>query len=588
MCLCARVYVAFGLCDCKHSLTLLSYHVPSSLLPATIFTVTGFRTHTPEALVETDHDPVWRVAKMFNLLIGPDSHDGILPMVQRLTDIESNVFLLDQFRHRHIDHTASAQGVAHVRHSAAATSAPPPNESYPYILAARGSGGPTFFAAAPATRLDFYRTTVVEDAPESLALDGFGVPTPAFQINRVQYGYDMSRWPMRAPLLHTFCAIGYWRCAAVMLDALKVEVDRVGEHGWTELHRAVAGAHPTCVALLLRHGANPKRLSHAKETPLQLLALVRHDWEATEPPAGPGRELQSQPKVEVAERLDRCQALLEWGEMWWRDGGKTHAEAEADRKALRDAAAKAAAEERKRQLEWEEAERKRNEYKPPPPRARFLCHQCAPGLTFTPDRLDRTQVTGLLVARSAPRNGYTDANAVLCRPPINPKDNTYTVVFKVVATGGSNSVLLGWGLPTLGLTDEEAYKSGCFVRASEGALYGLGVHGRPVHGRPRDTFKPSHSSQSVAIEKKNLVPIELLNHRRFEVDETLTLIYRPPVHELDLPGLIYGSRNGEPPHLYVSHAQWSCALNATPSNSNVHCALFSRSSSLHIRFSSVP
>ena len=107
-------------------------------------------------------------------------------------------------------------------------------------------------------------------------------------------------------------------------------------------------------------------------------------------------------------------------------------------------------------------------------------------------------------------------NARLERPSADAA-GAFTVTWQCVKTGGNNDVMLGWGQPTLGLTDDNAYNtSGSFVNAANGLLYGIGTP-----------------------------------HGSIQVNNIVSLVYRPGAAGARA-GTLHSSRQGAAPQLIFS------------------------------------
>ncbi len=99
-----------------------------------------------------------------------------------------------------------------------------------------------------------------------------------------------------------------------------------------------------------------------------------------------------------------------------------------------------------------------------PTLAVFSQAQAAQGLHVTDN--------GATCIRTAGGGGWGN-NARLERPSADAA-GAFSVTWQCVQTAGNNDVMLGWGQPTLGLTDTKAYRtSGSFVRAYDGYLHAL-------------------------------------------------------------------------------------------------------------------
>ncbi len=117
-------------------------------------------------------------------------------------------------------------------------------------------------------------------------------------------------------------------------------------------------------------------------------------------------------------------------------------------------------------------------------------------------------------------------NARLERPSADAA-GAFTVTWQCVKPGPGNDVMLGWGQPTLSLTDRYAYYiSGSFVYANDGALRGIG------------TQQLAASNQALA-------------GGRFQANETLSLVYRPGAAGA-MAGTLHASRQGAAPQLIFS------------------------------------
>jgi hypothetical protein len=102
----------------------------------------------------------------------------------------------------------------------------------------------------------------------------------------------------------------------------------------------------------------------------------------------------------------------------------------------------------------------------------------------------------------------------------------FTITWQCVKTGGNNDVMLGWGQPTLDLTDTNAFRtSGSFVRAYNGYLFGIGT-------------RHAGSNQQLA-------------GGMFKANETLSLVYRPGAAGATA-GTLHASRQGAAPQLIFS------------------------------------
>ena len=116
-------------------------------------------------------------------------------------------------------------------------------------------------------------------------------------------------------------------------------------------------------------------------------------------------------------------------------------------------------------------------------------------------------------------------NARLERPSADAA-GAFTVTWQCVQPGANNFVMLGWGQPTLGLTDGSACStSGSFVYAWNGSLRGIGTR---------------HLGES-----------NQLAGGRFQANETLSLVYRPGAAGATA-GTLHASRQGAAPQLIFS------------------------------------
>ncbi len=147
--------------------------------------------------------------------------------------------------------------------------------------------------------------------------------------------------------------------------------------------------------------------------------------------------------------------------------------------------------------------------------ARFSQAKAAQGL----------QVTGLGTT-CTDTSGQVWINACLQRPSADAA-GAFTVTWQCVQPGKYNNVILGWGQPTLDLTDDDAYDtSGSFVDACNGDLEGIGT--RHLAG----------SNQQLA-------------GGMFQANEILSLVYRPGAAGATA-GTLHASRQGAAPQLIFS------------------------------------
>jgi hypothetical protein len=121
-------------------------------------------------------------------------------------------------------------------------------------------------------------------------------------------------------------------------------------------------------------------------------------------------------------------------------------------------------------------------------------------------------------------SGYI--NARLERPSADTS-GAFTVTWQCVQPGVYNQVMLGWGQPTLGLTQSLAWmSSGNFVAANGGYVVSHNGH------------VPGRTGSMVA-------------GGRFQADEILSLVYHPGAAGA-MAGTIHASRNGAAPQLIYS------------------------------------
>ena len=147
----------------------------------------------------------------------------------------------------------------------------------------------------------------------------------------------------------------------------------------------------------------------------------------------------------------------------------------------------------------------------------FSQAQAAEGLQVTDN--------GATCTRIKANDGHC-INARLERPSADAA-GAFIVTWQCVQPGGNNGVMLGWGQPTLGLTDHNACRtSGSFVLARNGALYGIG------------TQQLAGSNQRLA-------------GGQFQANETLSLVYRPGAAGA-MAGTLHASRQGAAPQLIFS------------------------------------
>jgi hypothetical protein len=145
----------------------------------------------------------------------------------------------------------------------------------------------------------------------------------------------------------------------------------------------------------------------------------------------------------------------------------------------------------------------------------FSQAQAAPGLQVTDNGATCTRTKVLDESCTSARLERPSADAA----------GAFTVTWQCVQTGADNFVHLGWGQPTLGLTDDDAiYTSGSFVLALDGDLFGIGK-------------KQPGGSNGLA--------------GGFEANETLSLVYRPGAAGARA-GTLHASRQGAAPQLIFS------------------------------------